>query len=297
VFFFEVVSGAVVGANTAARRWMRFDERADRSATPALTSLLAEDSCHLVENSTGPRSAEQARAEAQTLMLHSRHGETLEFQFHRDATSAGRRWVAIAAATHSSSAGPAEATGAQVDEERLSAYRDEVTGLANRRALWKRFSPIATTPDEVKLPADCAVIFIDLDNFKTVNDEQGHATGDELLRQIAEQLADCLRPGDFVGRYGGDEFLVVIDQMPLLEPVKTICERIGEAIAKPVTSAGRTWRMTASQGVAHSGAAGRSLAETMAASDQAMYRAKALGGGGVAWENKLAENRSPDRKE
>lgn len=276
VLFVEGDSGLIAAANAAGRRWLRLTSEQTR---PTLAEHLAPQSWRDLANAVAAAAAEQLALKP-ILLLQNRGRESLEFEFSRHATAGRELWIGVSR--------PGAASAESETQEQLDAYRDEVTGLANRRALWKRYSQglpaDGFSPAEITLPANCAAIFIDLDDFKAINDEHGHTLGDDILAEVARNLADCLRPGDFVGRYGGDEFLVIIDGISDQHLVKSIAERILAALARPIQKQDRAWRMAASIGVALTGDAGRRLEETIAAADRAMYRAKSAGGQRVAWE-------------
>jgi diguanylate cyclase (GGDEF)-like protein/PAS domain S-box-containing protein len=146
--------------------------------------------------------------------------------------------------------------------ERL-AYSDPLTGLVNRtrleRVLAERGSDSVPT-----------LLYLDLDDFKTVNDSLGHSAGDDLLRTIADRLREIVRPTDFVARIGGDEFAVLVER----GNATSIAERIVAALRKPIAAAGHELVVGASIGIATSGPA-----EILRHADMAMYDAKNAGGG------------------
>ncbi len=127
-------------------------------------------------------------------------------------------------------------------------------------------------------PGPSAVIFVDVDRFKTVNDRLGHAAGDALLKVVAQRLADCVRAGDIVGRLGGDEFLVVCRTVTEEAEVVRIAERIELALSAPVQLVGATVSARASIGVSWA-QPGMSADALVASADAAMYVSKREGAG------------------
>ena len=119
-----------------------------------------------------------------------------------------------------------------------------------------------------------ALLFLDLDRFKAVNDLLGHAAGDELLKLVAARLQAQVRTADTVARLGGDEFVVLLDNPANVEEVARIAQRIVDAVSAPVQLAGQTLAVGASVGVALHPAHGQTPAELMHAADRAMYAAK-----------------------
>ncbi len=155
------------------------------------------------------------------------------------------------------------------------ALYDPLTGLANRatalayvdRSLGRRGR---TGTSE-------ALIFIDLDRFKAINDSLGHAVGDELLITIAKRLTTVVRPHDVVSRIGGDEFIVFLEQMDGIEPVLLVVDRLRAAIAEPLLIGGRELRVRASLGLAFAMERNETAENLMAKADAAMYNAKDSG--------------------
>jgi len=117
------------------------------------------------------------------------------------------------------------------------------------------------------------VLFVDLDGFKYVNDQHGHLIGDQVLATIASRLAAEIRQGDLAGRIGGDEFLVVADDLGELE-AEDLCRRLGKTVAEPVRVAETFVAITASIGWTPIPIEGRTPDELITAADQSMYDRK-----------------------
>jgi len=163
-----------------------------------------------------------------------------------------------------------------------AAYRDPLTGLRNRVAFLDRVRIAAAASRD---GAMAAVMFLDLDDFKTVNDSLGHATGDELLVAVAGRLTESVRPQDVVARLGGDEFAVLVDGMGDAESAAEVARRVLDGFELPCPAGGFQLRVTPSIGVALAdGAATESDAERLLReADMAMYAAKAQGKAGFAF--------------
>jgi diguanylate cyclase (GGDEF)-like protein len=158
------------------------------------------------------------------------------------------------------------------------ASHDPLTNLANRVRFHECVSEALASP--APGPAGVAVLFIDLDDFKEVNDRLGHQVGDHLLVAVAERLLGCLRPADVAARLGGDEFGVLVTQVPSVRELMGIAERILEALRVPVMLAGdRLVSTRGSIGVAMAEAPGIDTDELLRRADVAMYAAKARGKG------------------
>ena len=159
-----------------------------------------------------------------------------------------------------------------------SARHDVLTGLANRAEFLDR---VDRTLGRLKRRPDrrFAVIFLDLDGFKKVNDTFGHAAGDELLVQIADRLRRCLRPQDAVARLGGEEFSLLLDESGDGSNIEAVVGRIHREISRSVDlEGGRTACVSASMGVVVA-TPEYSAEEILVDADAAMYRAKAAGKG------------------
>jgi len=158
----------------------------------------------------------------------------------------------------------------------FQAFHDPLTGLTNRRRFMEA-TQIAL--DERPAPGTVAALFLDLDDFKTVNDSQGHAAGDEVLMTVAERLRTNLRTSDVGARLGGDEFGVLLRDIPDQDYAIAVADRLLEALARPVASGGRTAEVGVSIGIAFDRASMDTVDELLSEADVAMYGAKAGGKG------------------
>jgi diguanylate cyclase (GGDEF)-like protein len=170
-----------------------------------------------------------------------------------------------------------EAVLAQQELLRAAAYHDSLTGLANRALFTERLEHALAA--QRRDPTPLAVLLLDLDDFKTINDTRGHASGDALLVAVAERLRTHTRAADTVARLGGDEFALIIEGSP--NPAK-VASRLLRVLTEPTTIAGYVTTITASIGIAaidHKGGNRDNLdgAELLARADIAMYAAKRAG--------------------
>ena len=166
-------------------------------------------------------------------------------------------------------------------EERLNhlASRDPLTGLPNRMLFHDRLRHAIARRNHGAL----AVLFLDLDRFKLVNDGYGHDVGDALLREVAARLSSCLRAEDTVARLGGDELVVLIEDPPGTAFAAKIAGKIAARLAEPVLIGGRTRPVSASVGIALHPRDGRDPQTLLKNADTAMYRAKESGRGGFCF--------------
>jgi diguanylate cyclase (GGDEF)-like protein len=160
------------------------------------------------------------------------------------------------------------------EELRFQAYHDPLTGLANRTLFLERAEEQL---DRVRSDGMPVLLFLDLDDFKIVNDTLGHAVGDHLLVDVADRLRDVLRPGDVAARLGGDEFAVLLDDEPELQGAVSVAERIIEALRAPFLIQGHDIAVGASIGVAAARTGTEAAQELLRNADVAMYKAKGSG--------------------
>jgi diguanylate cyclase (GGDEF)-like protein/PAS domain S-box-containing protein len=166
--------------------------------------------------------------------------------------------------------------GKQVEEQMKElVYRDPLTGLPNRRLFEDRLAIALAQAHRYR--HRLAVIFVDLDRFKQVNDTLGHAAGDELLRGVAQRLTSCVREGDTVARLAGDEFTLLLPGIHYAEDVATISRKLTDALRQPFPIDGHDVRVTSSGGVALYPEDGENEEMLLRSADTAMYRAKERG--------------------
>jgi diguanylate cyclase (GGDEF)-like protein len=152
------------------------------------------------------------------------------------------------------------------------ADRDGLTGLYNRRCMVELLDSNA---DAARQWQCVGLLFIDLNGFKGINDEHGHAAGDKILTTVAARISARVRTGDFVCRYGGDEFVVILPSVPDAAAVSRVAEAIRERVALPYRIRGCELHLTAAIGESMYPHDGDSVEELLHRSDQAMYRLKA----------------------
>jgi diguanylate cyclase (GGDEF)-like protein len=155
------------------------------------------------------------------------------------------------------------------------ADRDSLTGLPNRAHFLERLTRIVHYAD-YNPTFRFALMFVDLDGFKPINDRLGHKAGDAVLRQVARIFQSCLRQGDVVGRYGGDEFIFLLNQVSDPSEVIQVAERILARLQAPI-DVGEPVNVGASIGIAFNTNMAETAEELIRDADQAMYRAKAQG--------------------
>ncbi|MDO9371362.1 MAG: diguanylate cyclase [Gammaproteobacteria bacterium] len=155
------------------------------------------------------------------------------------------------------------------------AHHDALTGLPNRLLFEDRLQQ--TLAQASRQGQMVALLFIDLDNFKPINDTQGHAVGDQMIRIAAERLTGCVRSADTVARLGGDEFTALLANIARVADVELVAQKILEVIARAFVIGGHELFTTASIGIALYPADGSDAETLLHHADSAMYRAKQAG--------------------
>jgi diguanylate cyclase (GGDEF)-like protein/PAS domain S-box-containing protein len=171
---------------------------------------------------------------------------------------------------------------AKADEEKIRnlAFYDTLTGLPNRRLLWERLRQALIS--SVRSESKHALLFVDLDGFKSLNDTLGHHIGDLMLQETAHRISGCVREADTVARLGGDEFVVILEDLSQVPEIaaaqaRTVGGKILAAINQPYMLEGRECHTTSSMGITVFGNQSESTNEVLQQADIAMYQAKAAG--------------------
>jgi diguanylate cyclase (GGDEF)-like protein/PAS domain S-box-containing protein len=179
----------------------------------------------------------------------------------------------------------------QVERDRYLAYHDALTGLANRR-LFEDIEQQALARSQ-RLHELVALMFLDLDKFKPVNDSLGHGIGDQLLLAVAERLSAAIRRSDCVARIGGDEFAVLVPGLEDSSIAAMLAAKLVDAIARPFVIAEHRIQIASSIGIAMFPTDSQESDELMRKADQAMYFAKGEGGNAYRFYDKSLDRRMP----
>ena len=279
-FHMENTPLAVVefGADLAIRRWSPHAEEIFGWSFDEVRGKLATEFPFI-----HPDSVEHVRTHTRGLTdRRERRNRVLARNLTRDGRAIWCEWYSSASFDDNGKLASILALGQDVNarmeaEEQLkqAAVLDALTGLPNRNALAARLEHALL---RVNRAGDrLALLFIDLDRFKKVNDTLGHAAGDEVLRQAAARIRACVREVDTVARLGGDEFVVLLETDVRPDTPGIIGERVREAFGTPFEYKGAEVRCGASVGVSLYPDHARDPAALLASADQAMYRVKNAG--------------------
>jgi len=203
------------------------------------------------------------------LQLHRKDGSPLSVEVQRRTLRSGQSWILVAVAR--------DITERKEAEQRLLklAHFDTLTGLPNRSQFYDSLTHALAQAQEHHWSV--AVLFLDVDRFKNVNDTLGHTIGDELLRQFSSRLVDCLRVRDTIGRFGGDEFAAILILPDGAQHSVAVVDKIREAMRKPFDLQGHEVTVTASIGIAVYPDDALDADTLIQYADTAMYRAKEAG--------------------
>jgi diguanylate cyclase (GGDEF)-like protein/PAS domain S-box-containing protein len=253
---------------------------------PALTAMLGRDASWLTTHTLLDIVSEDERDEVDRLIadLLSGASATPMHEHRVEHPGRGALWVHHSMAVLRDETGAAtgfvtmveDVTEARAADERLRylAGRDPLTGLLNRRELLAR---VATLLEQGRRATDlCAVLFVDLDDLKAINDEHGHAGGDLVIVSVAETLRSIVRSEDLVSRFGGDEFVVVLPHAASLDAAGDVAAKIHAALREPVVLRDASLPVTVSIGLAVVGPTD-DLDSVLVRADRALFRAKRSG--------------------
>jgi len=263
------------GAIYVSDRWKQIIGRdtAPRDCQEWLASIFEEDRARIEHEVQRHLSGETAAFESEYRVIHG---------------DGSHRWVLCRGAVIRDASGrPTRFAGSVTDITRrkrseaqlvFDATHDHLTALPNRMSFHDRVDHAIALNRRDKI-YDFAVLFLDLDRFKLVNDSLGHAAGDELLCEVARRVSQCVSPSDMVARLGGDELTILAENIDGPHDAAQIAMRILAALRQPFRVLGHEVFATASIGIALSSTMYESAVEIVRDADTAMYRAKAKGGG------------------
>lgn len=224
----------------------------------------------------------ESRAEVEHCAQSALEGESTTIEVHSAET--GRTWT-VELGPYRVDDGPIEGvvwvardvSTRKAAEDRLAhqALHDPLTGLANRQLFMDRLELALARLD--RHASQLAILFVDLDRLKHVNDGLGHAAGDEALVHAARRMRRVLRPSDTLARFGGDEFVALCEDIESRNAAETIARRLGAVLLKPMSIEGTELVMTASIGIAMTGDQHTDAPALLRDADAAMYRAKDRG--------------------
>lgn len=250
---------------------------------PALCSIVGYPAQVLTTMSpaelTHPDDRAQDEQEAADLIAgHTELYRREKRYLHRSGTSV---WVAVTATIARSAAGSPLCAVTQIEDisqrrlqlEQLhhQARHDALTNLPNRTLIFERLKESVATAERTGRPG--ALLFLDLDDFKLVNDQHGHRVGDQVLAMLGSRIRAAVSDGDLVGRLGGDELVVIADGLAPAE-AQHLAERVSAAVSAPITNKGVAVVVTASVGISPIPVAGGEPSQLLQEADQAMYRNK-----------------------
>ncbi|MEX0681956.1 MAG: diguanylate cyclase [Dehalococcoidia bacterium] len=262
--------GVIVMANRRTKELLRVETVEALLGRNALDFVIPEDRERLRESFAAALGAHVVEIVEFTLIRQD--GETFpaELSVSRLLDEAGEASGFIAIARDVTERKSSEAT------IRHLAFHDPLTGLANRSLLMEELARAAIRLDSQE--GKLALLYMDLDGMKGVNDRFGHSTGDQVLRIVAQRMERLIRAGDVLARVGGDEFVLVLNDLSCQDQAVAVAQRILEAVSEPFAFGGTTSHLSASIGIAIYPDAGRNIEALLSHADAAMYEAKEHGG-------------------
>ncbi|MHA4870585.1 EAL domain-containing protein [Duganella sp. PWIR1] len=266
IFLVDRAGMCFVDVNATASRMLGF-EREDFLKVGPNRSL--EGDLHKLEELYDKLLAGEQSGAMTELLLQCKDGSALAVEVQRRTLRSGANWIMVAVAR--------DITERKEAEQRLLklAHFDTLTGLPNRSQFYDSLSHSLRQAAEHKW--SLAVLFLDVDRFKNINDTLGHTIGDELLRQFSSRLVDCLRVRDTIGRFGGDEFAAILMLPDGAQNAIAVVDKIREALRRPFDLKGHEVTVTASIGIAVFPDDSAEPDTLIQYADTAMYRAKEAG--------------------
>jgi diguanylate cyclase (GGDEF)-like protein/PAS domain S-box-containing protein len=281
----EGVERLRLGAEAADLHYWEWDAASDTlflGHSPAQAAAGARIRWQEYLNRIHPEDRERFAAAARAAL---EFGEPLAAEFRIESEDGQQRWFAARGKALADGSGQMRRVigvsqdiserKSKEEEARFLAYHDTLTGLPNRRLLDDRLRQALFAAQ--RRDARVAVMMVDLDRFKQVNDALGHRAGDSVLREVAHRLGGCVRKADTLARHGGDEFVVVLSDLQMESDCQVVAEKILRALEAPFRVDGREFSIGASIGVSLFPADAGDGEALLRNADVAMYRAKQLG--------------------
>ncbi|MCE3602097.1 EAL domain-containing protein [Massilia sp. P8910] len=273
----DCTGDAIFLLNCTSMRFVELNAAAGRMLGYSRQELLGMGPCDIAaESSWAPMAALYERLKANhgsslsdEMALIRKDGSQVQVEFHRQALQSGPDWIIVAVVRDISERKEAAL------RLQYQAHHDGLTGLPNRTLFYDTLT--RTLQQANQHGWTIAVLFLDLDNFKTVNDTLGHGVGDDLLVQFAHRLLGCVRARDTVGRLGGDEFGVILLMQDELNDAAAVAGKIREVLRTPFVLGQHELTVTASIGITMHPLDASQPDELIKYADTAMYRAKQAG--------------------
>ena len=265
IFLISRTSLGFVEVNATACSMLGYTREELFAMGPRVLGLSPDEQCSLYDAIIAGRGSN----ELSEMQLQRKDGVRVEIEVHLQAQQTGPDWIIVAVAR--------DITERKDAQKRLLqlAHYDALTGLPNRTLFYDTLARTLTNAEGDQ--TQVAVLFLDLDHFKKVNDTLGHACGDELLLQVGNRLAECVRIRDTVGRLGGDEFALLLRLKGGLQDATVIVTKIRRILSQPFHLGGHEVAVTASIGVTIYPDDAADSDTLLRFADTAMYRAKQAG--------------------